>query len=174
MFDAADPKGETSADTDWSFKPVSIIKFETHDARVKELFTNEAGKPPTFGLHDVTPKKDFQFLASLKRAAEEMVIEPSADGNGIVVTLAVDGSDFGVDAIGHLSSMTHDIDHHHKRAEIDGYTQRGLTHTYQRTSLRSPSVRGKSEHLGQDVSTLINVPKYAHVVPTYPALEQES
>lgn len=123
-----------------------IVQIETHDPRLAALFTNKSAKVPTFGIHDVTPAREFNALNDLKRSASNMVAEFKEDGT-LQVTLAVD--EFTADDALTFSSMTHGSTDP-KRPLLDKFMYRGSNQDFQRVSEHNGR-RSAVEHVGVDV-----------------------
>lgn len=129
----------------------TIVQFETHDERLAAMFQDRSSPVPEFGKHDVTPTREFNFLNSLRGGAEKILTEPTEDGSGIKVTLAV--NEFGADDAGSMSAMTHGSSDP-KRPLLDSFRYRGSGHDFQRVSIHGGQ-RSSVERLGQDVEELI-------------------
>lgn len=129
-----------------------IVQIETHDPRLAALFTNKSAKVPTFGIHDVTPAREFNALNDLKRNASNIVTEFKEDGT-LQVTLAVD--EYTAEDALTFSVMTHGSTDD-KRPLLDKVVYRGSNQDFQRVSEHNGR-RSVAEHLGQDVPYLIDL-----------------
>lgn len=172
MSEVADPSAESKTPT--AYEPLEkgfyIVQIETHDPRVSTLFTSRAAKPPKFGIHDVTPTREFNFLNDLKYRAGKIEMGQTVDGAGTVITMAID--DLSADEVLELSSMTQSPEKREKppgsiaeqlvgRPSLDTFRYRGSNHDFQRVSVREDAthsaVKGSVERAGQEVVTLIDL-----------------
>lgn len=129
-----------------------IVQIETHDPRLAALFTSKSAKVPTFGIHDVTPAREFNALNDLKRSATNMVAEMREDGS-LQVTLAI--PELSADDVGQLSAMTHGSNDP-KRPLLDKFMYRGSNQDFQRFSVHN-GPRSSVQHVGVDVPYLIDL-----------------
>lgn len=160
MSEVVDPQSANKRPTEYELPDPGyyILQIETHDPRVSGLFTSKA-KPPKFGIHDVTPTREFSLLETLRRhAGDNLEIGKTLDGHGTVITLAVE--DFGPEHALDMSSMTQSQPDG-KRPLLDTFRSRGSSHDYQRVSMRGdathPAVKGNVERAGQEVVSLIDI-----------------
>ncbi len=159
MSEVVDPKAENKRAEYVPHDPgYYVVQIETHDPRVSTLFASRSAKPPKFGIHDVTPTREFNFLNDLKYRAGKIEMGQTLDGAGTVITLAVD--DFGPEHALDLSSMTQSPADG-KRPLLDTFRSRGSSHDYQRVSMRAdathPAVKGAVERAGEEVVSLIDI-----------------
>ena len=161
MSEVVDPKSENKRPTEYQLADPGyyVIQIETHDPRVSTLFTSKAAEPPKFGIHDVTPKREFSLLDTLKRhAGDNIELGKTLVGHGTVITFAVE--DFGPEQALDMSSMTQSQPDG-KRPLLDAFRSRGSSHDYQRVSMRGdathPPVKGAVERAGEDVPSLIEI-----------------
>lgn len=129
-----------------------IVQIETHDPRLAALFTNKSAKVPTFGIHDVTPAREFNALNDLKRSASNIVTEFKEDGT-LQVTLAVD--EYTAEDALTFSVMTHGSTDE-KRPLLDRVVYRGSNQDFQRYSEHN-GPRSSVQHAGVDVPFLIDL-----------------
>ena len=82
MSEVVDPKSENKRPTEYQLADPGyyVIQIETHDPRVSTLFTSKAAEPPKFGIHDVTPKREFSLLDTLKPKVREAFLLSQLDG----------------------------------------------------------------------------------------------
>ena len=151
MSEVADPKSANKQPTEYVPHDTGyyVVQIETHDPRVSNLFAIKA-EPPKFGVHDVTPTREFSLLDKLRRhAGDNIELGKTLDGHGTLITFAVD-----------MSSMTQSQPDG-KRPLLDAFRSRGSNHDYQRVSMRGdathPPVKAAVERAGEDVPSLIEI-----------------